>query len=442
MKDEQDSARFKGRCILLGVLFLAAASVSAHETAIFREAGLSYDPVRSFFERSAETEGYAPFFEENSEILPASLGVNPRSLSFRRFSVGIRTFSWRDTPRRRTVPVKIYYPASKGEERFPVIVFSHGLGGSYERCSYLGHAWASRGFVAVLVQHPGSDEEVWKGKIRILNELREAYQTNWSGRTRAHDLRFVLDCLDRLASENHWLAAKLDLGRIGVGGYDLGALASLLVAGQTPPDFGPSLRDPRIGAVLAMSPPINRPRTGYRSVYGAVDVPVFFISGTEDDGIIGSTKAHQRRIPFDAMSGNDRYLVVFHGADHRIYGGHFLSLRARNDKAFQSAIVRISNCFWQAHLRDDEQALNRLNGNGLHAMLGGMARIERRLTEPEILSETRPTELPTTRTLPDPTVRETGSTFPLTRYYRSIASKYGLETPIADRSLDETVAGK
>lgn len=430
MKGVQGACRlFRfGVCVLVvGGVFLGSFPVTAQEAqSIFREAANSYDPLGSFFEQAGEAES---FYENSPEILLVSMGGNARSVSSRRFSVGIRTFSWRDPQRRRTVPVKVFYPAIQGNERFPVIVFSHGLGGSYDRCSYLGRAWAARGFVAVLVQHPGSDEQVWKGKIRILNELREAYKTNWSGRTRANDIRFVLDRLEQLVAEEHWIASKLDLKRIGVGGYDLGALASLLMAGQTPPDHGPSLYDARVGAVLAMSPPVNRPQGSFRTVYGAVEVPAFFISGTEDDGIIGSTQAHQRRIPFDAMSGNDRYLVVLQGADHQIYGGHFLSLMARNDKTFQSAIVRASSCFWQAHLGGDAQAMDRLNGAGLRGMLGNMARIERRLNEAEVLSETIPAETPAPQE-----VKKTGAIFPVTRYYREIAAKYGF-----DKTLDEPV---
>ena len=347
--------------------------------------------------------------------------------SARRYSVSSQTFVWRDEARRRSIPVKIFYPSTQHDEAFPVIVFSHGLGGSYNRCSYLGSAWASKGFVAVMVQHPGSDENIWKGKVRILQELQESYKYNWSGRTRAEDLRFVLDQLE------YRLAQRIDLTRIGVGGYDLGALASLLLAGQKPPDGGPSLADSRIKAIVAMSPPVNRPQKSYQAVYAGVTVPVLFVSGTDDDGIVGSTKASQRRIPFDAMSQGNRYLVILQGADHQIYGGHMisLSLKARNDKKFQAAIVRASGCFWQAHLQEDARALTILNGYGLNAILGGLARVERRLPDSETASEdVLPKEYTESsqQTLPMETDTEEKTVvpvFPLTRYYRSISDRYG-----------------
>jgi len=330
-----------------------------------------------------------------------------------RYPIGSRSFTWHDASRRRTVPAQVYFPTTKGQ-RFPVIVFSHGLGGSPTRCSYLGSAWASRGFVVVLLQHHGSDENVWQGKLRVMNELREAYKTCWNGRTRALDIRFALDRLESLEKSGDWLGSLLDLENIGVGGYDLGSLGALLVAGQLPPDGRVSLADSRVKAVLAMSPPVNPPQRSYRDVYAAVGIPAFFITGTEDDGIVGSTKASQRRIPFDSMSGNDRFLVVFQGADHMIYGGHFLSIRGRNDQPFQRAICRSSTLFWQAYLKNDEQALTDISGYRLNSLLGVAATIERHIVS---RSEEVRTVLEPNETTATPVHTET---FPLTRFYRAI----------------------
>lgn len=43
--------------------------------------------------------------------------------------VAVARYTWEDTKRQREVPVKIYYPAS-GPGPFPVVLVSHGLGGS------------------------------------------------------------------------------------------------------------------------------------------------------------------------------------------------------------------------------------------------------------------------------------------------------------------------
>ena len=74
------------------------------------------------------------------------------------------TVEWtvRDAARDRDIPLRVYLPALRAAE--PVVLFSHGLGGSRDGCSYLGQHWAARGYVAVFLQHPGSDDSVWRDK--------------------------------------------------------------------------------------------------------------------------------------------------------------------------------------------------------------------------------------------------------------------------------------
>jgi predicted dienelactone hydrolase len=291
---------------------------------------------------------------------------------------------WYDSTRNRSVLVKIYFPRST--EKAPIILFSHGIGSSIEECAYLAKAWTAQGFVCVLLQHPGSDENIKKGKVRILNEYRNAYEQNWSSRTRAKDLRFVLDCLEQLVQSQPQYAARMDIDKIGVGGIDLGALAALLLAGQVPPDYGSSLHDPRVKAVLALSPPVRPMNISYREAYKQITVPTLFITGTKDDGIVGSTKAVQRRIPFDTMDQCRRYLITLDGGDHRIYGGRAVSfVGGRDDEKFQSGIVRASTCFWLAELQEKPWATRAMDSYSWASLVGVQASIERRSANPILL---------------------------------------------------------
>jgi predicted dienelactone hydrolase len=300
-------------------------------------------------------------------------------------TVSARDVMWCDPNRCRSIPVKFYFPRST--EKAPVILFSHGLGGSLESCNYLANAWAAQGFVCILVQHPGSDENITKGKIRILNEYRGAYEQNWSSRTRARDLRFVLDRLEQFVESRPQFADRMDLDRIGVGGIDLGALAALLLAGQVPPDYGDSLYDPRIKAVLALSPPVRSMNITFREMYQPITVPTLFITGTKDDGVVGSTKAVQRRIPFDTIDQCRRYLITLDGGDHRVYGGRAISfLGGRDDEKFQAGIVRSSTCFWRAALQDDPRAIQAMDTYGWQSLVGVKATIERRDANLALLS--------------------------------------------------------
>ena len=292
---------------------------------------------------------------------------------------------WYDSARNRSVPVKVFVPRSA--EHAPVILFSHGIGSSIESCAYLANAWTSQGFVCILVQHPGSDENIWKGKVRILNEFKSAYEQNWNCRTRAQDLHFVLNRLEQLVRSESWFASRIDMNRVGVGGIDLGALAALLLAGQVPPDYGDSLHDPRIKAVLALSPPVWSMNISFREMYQPITASTLFITGTNDDGIVGSTKAVHRRIPFDAMDQCQRYLITFDGGDHRMYGGRVFSFLGSGDEKFQAAIVRSSTCFWRAVLQSDPAAIQAMDRSGWASLVGVKASVERRSPRSLMLGE-------------------------------------------------------
>ena len=55
-------------------------------------------------------------------------------------------FEWVDPTRDRAVPARLYWPASATRKGpVPLIVFSHGLGGSRKGYSYLGEGWSARG---------------------------------------------------------------------------------------------------------------------------------------------------------------------------------------------------------------------------------------------------------------------------------------------------------
>ena len=65
------------------------------------------------------------------------------------------TFEVKDKGSSRVIPIRVYLPEE--EKAAPVVLFSHGLGGSRENNPYLGSHWAKRGYMVVFVQHLGRD---------------------------------------------------------------------------------------------------------------------------------------------------------------------------------------------------------------------------------------------------------------------------------------------
>jgi predicted dienelactone hydrolase len=294
------------------------------------------------------------------------------------FSVAAAELSWLDSSRKREVPVRIYHP-TRAIGPLPVVVFSHGLGRSIDDYAYLGQYWAGRGYAVVMVRHPGSDSAAWKGSLRPLKTLRDVYADPATAVDRRRDLSFALDQLQLMQARGEPLAMRFDLDRIGAAGNDLGAQAVLVLAGQEYP--GKVTRaDPRIKALVLMSPPAPPEGVSPKTAFAQVQMPCLHLAGTNDDGIVGTTRADGRRMAFDRIFGADQYLITFLGGDHLIYAGHVLDpLKITSDAKFQRLICLSTTVFWNAYLKDDRQAKTWLFDGGLNTTLGKEGRLEMKL---------------------------------------------------------------
>lgn len=294
------------------------------------------------------------------------------------------TTEWHDAARNRDIPLKVYYPEGSGA--CPVILFSHGLGGSSEIYSYLGKYWASHGYVSIHPSHVGSDTKLLLTKGPA--ELAKAASNPEEIRNRPLDLSFILDELERRQKANpdpakpFPLRDRMDLAHIGVAGHSFGAHTTVVIGGADMKlGNAKPLADPRVRAIIPMSPPVLGGKLVQKfleKTYGSMTVPSLHMTGTLDDSPIGDTKAADRRLPFDHMVKSERQLVVFDKGDHMIFSGR-PTLKPRSDDAkFQEQIAAVTTIFWQAYLRDDKAAHAWINDSkeGLTKYLGAAAKVE------------------------------------------------------------------
>ncbi len=270
----------------------------------------------------------------------------------------------RDDARKRSLPVLLYLPASG--KPAPVVIFSHGLGGSRHGSSYLGKHWAKRGYAAVFVQHPGSDQSVWADTPprERMNALKKAAGSQ-DYLLRVKDIPRLIDQLTEWnAEEAHPLYGKLELNRIGMSGHSFGAVTTQAVSGQSAANGRISSRDPRIKATCAFSPSI--PRTGTpEEAFKTVDIPWLLMTGTEDDSMIGGAGAASRLKVYPALPAGRKYELVLYKAEHAAFTERSLpgDQESRNPNHHR-AVLALSTAFWDACLKDDPAALEWLNGDG------------------------------------------------------------------------------
>ena len=151
----------------------------------------------------------------------------------------VRDLSWIDAARQREVLARVYLPSvgSSPDQAVPLVVFSHGIGGSREGYSYIGRYLAANGIAALHVQHVGSDRSLWAGNpVQMLGRLQEAAKEG-EAVDRTKDVSFALDQVLADAQLKH----RFDARRIAAAGHSYGANTTMLLAGA---------RVQRAGAVL------------------------------------------------------------------------------------------------------------------------------------------------------------------------------------------------
>jgi predicted dienelactone hydrolase len=202
--------------------------------------------------------------------------------------------------------------------RFPLIVLSHGTGGSATSVAWFGSALAARGYIVAAVNHPGNNG------LEPYTPL--GFSAWWE---RARDLSVVID---RMLADSTF-GGRIDSKRIGAAGFSLGGYTMIEIAGgvtspsayldfcksskadgicKSPPEFpdlveqfnklsssdadfqkalthaGNSFRDPRVGAVFAMAPALGPafPIAGLEKI----SIPAEIVAGANDQNVpIGSS---------------------------------------------------------------------------------------------------------------------------------------------------------
>ena len=282
--------------------------------------------------------------------------------------------SCRDEARRREIPLRVYLPSVA--KPAPVVLFSHGLGGSREGSAFLGRHWSARGYVAVFLQHPGSDESIWKDLPPARRALAMQVAANPANfLARVQDVPAVLDQLEvwqRLAE--HPLAGRLNLQHIGMSGHSFGAVTTQAVCGQSLPVGGARFTDPRLKAAVIFSPSTPA-RAAPEQAFGQVRLPWLLMTGTNDvarigGATIGAADVASRLGVYPALPPGGKYELVLHEASHFAFTDRpDFGAEAPRNPNHHRVILALSTAFWDAWLKEDAAARAWLDGESPRALM-------------------------------------------------------------------------
>jgi predicted dienelactone hydrolase len=299
--------------------------------------------------------------------------------------------SLKDSSRNRDLAVRVTYPEGPGP--FPVIVFSHGAGGSARTHDALARFWATHGFVVLAPNHadPGAG-----GKDPAGESVREpagdaaADPKGWE--TRARDLAFVAAATGAVEARVPALKGKLDDARVGMGGQSYGAFAAMLVAGAavevSKKDKLKSFADPIPKAFLFVSPPGKGQQGLTEKSWAAVERPVMVVTGTRDVGPKGQDPSW-RLDSYQLSPPGGKYAVFIEGASHLSFTGLAAEPGSAPPKSGKKtsadaevAIFRdlkiATLAFWEGYLKDDANSKAFLQTDALMTESENRAQLLRR----------------------------------------------------------------
>ena len=253
--------------------------------------------------------------------------------------------------------LRVHYPAD-APGPLPVVVFSHGLGGSRLGYGYLGRAWAAHGYVSIHPSHrehvPSGAAELEKPGLSTLRAMMAAIDDSSNWRARPRDVAVTIDSLSKLSNPIPALEGRIDPSRIAVAGHSYGAYTALLCAGARIRLGGGThdLAEPRARAFIALSPPGNGARGLDAASWAQIGKPVLCVTGTRDAGLRGQPPSW-REESFHAMRPPGKTLVVVEGAEHFTFSGG--SPRRAADPGQLAAIEAATLWFLDRHLKDSRR---------------------------------------------------------------------------------------
>jgi len=304
-----------------------------------------------------------------------------------------------DDARQKDLEITVRYPQTdlSSTERFPLVIFSHGAGGSRDAFADLTTHWASHGYVVILPTHADSIElrrRHGEDLSRLQGNL-DSLLTDVKPMDRLADVAFLLNSLDRIEALTGLRTAdgkqRVDRDRIGMAGHSAGALTTQIAFGvkvrtMQPGGMQPrSYGDARIKAAILISGQGTTNRLFTADSWNDLSKPMMVITGSKDVAPIGRETPSSRREPFERAKPGNKYLLFIEGATHSSYQGKGRALQLDRDAPGDEALTMITSvtasatlAFLDAYLKDEGSAKAYLASDALTVFSRKQATLEQK----------------------------------------------------------------
>jgi predicted dienelactone hydrolase len=266
----------------------------------------------------------------------------------------------------RAVDLQVRVSAPVTGSELPIILLSHGLGYSNNLSSLNGYAplanfWAAHGFVVIQPTHLDS---------RTLSHLN-LDGPHW--RSRAEDMKRILDQLDAIEAAVPQLLGRLDRSRVAVAGHSMGGhTASLLLGARlTDPHNGTEvdLAEPRIKAGVLLAAPgrggdaltefvIENYSFFVTTDFSTMTTPALVVAGDKDTSTHLTVRgADWHTDPYFLAPGPKSLLTLF-DAEHGLGGisGYDVAETTDENRERVAAVGRLTRAYLRTQLYPADSA--------------------------------------------------------------------------------------
>ncbi|MEU6865407.1 chlorophyllase [Streptomyces sp. NPDC046876] len=269
----------------------------------------------------------------------------------------------------RAVDLQVRVSAPVSGSELPVILLSHGLGFSNNLSSLNGYAplanyWAAHGFVVIQPTHLDS-------RTLSLDPDMPGAVAHW--RSRAEDMKRILDRLDAIEAAVPQLRGRLDHSRVAVAGHSMGGhTASLLLGARlTDPHDGSEvdLAEPRIkaGVLLAAPGRGGDALTEFASEnysfflttdFSTMTTPTLVVAGDKDGSAFLTVTGPAWHVDPYTLSPSPKSLLTLFDAEHGLGGvsGYDVAETTDENPERVAAVARLTWAYLRSELYPEDSA--------------------------------------------------------------------------------------